>query len=285
MSAPVDRGGTAPQQPQPLDVPDTDSEPVIVEEHQDEKPTASHALADESLDVAPEEKGASQEDHFGTEVHDIGWNEEPDQLPRPLVGGMKNEDLWTLIRRFNKNSFHVKSIQEPPLADLDMNIADSEEFSPDKLRAQLERFYIVVVVALFSLWKHIVRLRSWREWQRTSAFLAVYTAAWLVDLIVPTLIAFCIVLILYPDSRDYCFPPAPASLIDPSTGGVQKPPAGVLASEGSLTGAPEKHEGEAVEQEAHSFVNSLSTVCSGVSADFMILTGTCSMLTLPNSSY
>ena len=36
--------------------------------------------------------------------------------------------------------------------------------------------------------------------------------------------------------------------------------AGVLASDDSMTGAPEKHPGDAVDQEAHSFVNSICTV-------------------------
>jgi hypothetical protein len=146
------------------------------------------------------------------------------------------------------------------LADLDLNIADEDEFSPEKLRAHLERFYMTVVTTLFGFWKHIVRLRSWREWRRTLAFLAVYTVAWAVDYLVPTLVAFLMVLILYPPSRNFFFPPAPPALIDSKTGGVKTPAAGVLASENSLTGAPEKNKGEAVEQEAHSFVNSISEV-------------------------
>jgi hypothetical protein len=214
-------------------------------------------------------KGASQFEHDPSndtevEVKNIGWNKEPSEVPAPVVGGLRNEELWTLVRRFDKQVFHVKRIEERPLADLDMNIADEEEFSPEKLRAQLERLYMVVLVSLFSFWKHVVRLRSWREQKRSAVFLGVYAVAWVFDLLVPTITAFLMVLILYPPSRDFCFPPAPPSLIDPKTGGLQKPPAGLLASEGSVTGAPEKHEGEAVEQEAHSFVNSISTVCSGV---------------------
>merc|ERR1719160_202469 len=74
------------------------------------------------------------------------------------------------------------------------------------------------------------------------------------------------VLIVYPPSRSYCFPPAPPSLIDSNTGGLQKPPAGVLGSDDTMTGAPEKHEGEAVEQEAHSFVTSISTLVISTAA-------------------
>lgn len=45
-----------------------------------------------------------------------------------------------------------------------------------------------------------------------------------------------------------------------SSGGVQKPKAGVLGSHDSATGATENHKGEAVEQEASHFVNSIAQV-------------------------
>lgn len=54
------------------------------------------------------------------------------------------------------------------------------------------------------------------------------------------------------------------ALIDAASGGLQKPAAGVLASHSSLTGAPEQHAGEAVEQEAHNVVASVGAV--GMSA-------------------
>ncbi|KAF7556767.1 hypothetical protein G7046_g6209 [Stylonectria norvegica] len=268
----------APPPPQPLVPPPGDlsptrlsstaagSEPEIVERHEEEMPTASHALADEGTNVHPDEKGVSQIEHGEIEVRNLGWNEEVKNVPAGLVGGLKNDELWTLIRRFNKQMFQVRRLEERPLGDLDMNHADEGDFSPEKLRAQLERLYMVVIVKVFSLWKHIVRLRSWREYKRTSAFLAVYTVAWLLDILGPTLIGFAMVLVLYPESRDYCFPPAPPSLIDSKTGGIQTPAAGVLASDDSVTGAPEKHKGEAVEQEAHSFVTSISTLVVSTAA-------------------
>jgi hypothetical protein len=156
--------------------------------------------------------------------------------------------------------YHVKVLQEPPLGGLDLSIADAEEFSPDKLRANIERFYMTVVVGLVGFWKHIARLRSWRERNRTIAFATVYFGAWAIDFLVPTIIAFLVALIAYPPTRMYCFPPAPIALIDSKTGGVKKPTAGVLGSDNSLTGAPEKHQGEAVEQEASSFVNSFTSI-------------------------
>ena len=69
-----------------------------------------------------------------------------------------------------------------------------------------------------------------------------------------------IALIAYPPSRGILFPPAPIALVDSSSGGVQKPKAGVVGSTDSATGAPENHKGEAVEQEASNFVNGVASV-------------------------
>lgn len=80
------------------------------------------------------------------------------------------------------------------------------------------------------------------------------------DLLVPTISVVLIALITYPPARELLFPPAPIALVDSSTGGLQKPKAGVLGSTDSATGAPENHKGEAVEQEASNFVNGVATV-------------------------
>lgn len=56
---------------------------------------------------------------------------------------------------------------------LDLNIADEEEFSPDKLRANFERLYMTVGIGLMGFGKHVMRLRSWREKRRTAWFCAV----------------------------------------------------------------------------------------------------------------
>ena len=51
--------------------------------------------------------GAAQIDHGHAEVKDLGWNDHPSDVPAPLVGGLPNEELWTLIRRFNKVDSHT----------------------------------------------------------------------------------------------------------------------------------------------------------------------------------
>lgn len=218
-------------------------------------PSLSHALATDDHN----EKGLAQKEH-AEEVLDLGWNERKQEVAEPLVGGMDNEELWLLVRRFNKQMYHVKSIPHPVPGGLDLNIADEEEFSPDKLRANLERLYMTVITGLLGVVNHIARLRSWRETRRTAYFAAAYFSAWLLDLLVPLISLTLITLIAYPPSRHILFPPAPLALVNSRTGGVQKPRAGVLGSHDSATGAPENHKGEAVEQEASGFVNGIATV-------------------------
>lgn len=129
----------------------------------------SHALANADHDV----RGAVQRDHQEGEVRDMGWGEHPKDVPKELVGGLQNEELWTLVRRFNKQMYHVKATNDPLLGGLDLNIVDEDEFSPDKLRSNVERLYMTVIIGALGFGKHIARLRSWREPRRTAAFLAV----------------------------------------------------------------------------------------------------------------
>ena len=132
-------------------------------------PSDSHALAN----ADHEEKGHAQQKHEGGEVRDLGWNEHPKDVPMPLVGGLPNEELWALVRRFNKQIYHVRATNATLLAGLDLNIVEDEEFCPDKLRSNLERLYMTVLIGVMGGGKHIARIRSWREPRRTSAFFVV----------------------------------------------------------------------------------------------------------------
>ncbi|EAW09845.1 DUF3292 domain-containing protein [Aspergillus clavatus NRRL 1] len=231
--------------------------------HDDLGPTDSHILSQ----VEPEEeaKGLAQKAGVTNKVSDIGWGES-DEIEERIVTGLSNEDLWMLIRRFNKQIYCVKAVPNAPLQRLDLNRAEDENFSPDKLRATLERFYTTVIIGLTNFVKHIARLRSWREPRRTSAFCAVYFTAWLLDFLVPAFFGTLLLLVVCPKSRKLLFPPAPIALVDTATGGVQKPKAGVLGSHNSVTGAPEKFKGEAAEQEASNLIASVATVAVGSAA-------------------
>lgn len=100
----------------------------ITAEAPEQVPTESHALAQEAATgenvdergYAQRPHGESPKDTYGegattvvhgqegvkteTEVKDLGWHEKEEQVPNPLVGGLPNEELWTLVRRFNKVS-------------------------------------------------------------------------------------------------------------------------------------------------------------------------------------
>ncbi|KAL2192559.1 hypothetical protein P885DRAFT_47399 [Corynascus similis CBS 632.67] len=218
-------------------------------------PTFSHTLATETQDG----HGTTQL-NSDSDVVDLGWNEKKENITEPLVGGMSNEELWLLIRRFNKQIYDVKATSYSPPGGLDLNIADDEEFSPDKLRANIERLYMTVGVGMLAAVKHIARLRSWNERKRTACFAGAYFIAWAFDFLMPLLSVALLALVGFPRAREVLFPPAPVALVDSKTGGLQKPKAGVLGSHDSATGAPENHKGEAVEQEASNFVSGIASV-------------------------
>lgn len=224
-------------------------------------PMASHLLAENGADLQSdreENDSISTKDNKG-EVNGMAWEDLNGEF-QPEVMNMSREDCWMLIRRFNYMVFGVKATQDQPFGHLDMSIAKDTNTSPERLQAQLARLYMSVIIRLFALWKHLVRLRSWNEPRRTSAFLLVYIIAWVADLLVPTLFCFVSVLVLFPLSRPILFPFAPPSIIDAATGGVQKSPAGVMASESSVTAAPENHKGETIELEAQNFLSSFAKV-------------------------
>lgn len=72
---------------------------------QPQGPTDSHVLAQMEQD----EKGLSQKGDT-TETTDIGWEQSGDQIEESLVARLSNDDLWMLIRRFNKVR-HSPSVQ------------------------------------------------------------------------------------------------------------------------------------------------------------------------------
>lgn len=69
--------------------------------------------------------------------------------------------------------YHLKEIPNAAPGGLDLNVADEEEFSPDKLRSNIERLYMTVIIGLMGFGKQIARLRSWRETRRTAYFCTV----------------------------------------------------------------------------------------------------------------
>ena len=61
-------------------------------------PTDSHVLSQ----IEPDEKGLVQQADDSADVTDLGWNNPTDHIEEPFIAGLANEDLWMLIRRFDK---------------------------------------------------------------------------------------------------------------------------------------------------------------------------------------
>jgi hypothetical protein len=74
-------------------------------EKQVQQESLSHALATTEQEI----KGHAQVDHV-EEAKDLGWNEPKEDIAEPLVGGMDNEELWMLVRRFDKVSWSADAI-------------------------------------------------------------------------------------------------------------------------------------------------------------------------------
>ncbi|RHZ66717.1 uncharacterized protein CDV56_103492 [Aspergillus thermomutatus] len=167
-----------------------------------------------------------------------------------LTLGLSDEDLWMLIRRFNKQIYHVKTAANTASEDLDLNRAQDEQFPPEKLRITIERFYTSVVIGIVCFCGHIARLRSWKEPRRTGILCAGYFIAWLFDVVIFTISGLLIALILCAPLRQALFPSS--DLEDLATGEPRK--------QDSATETSERHKGEADEQEAHNLVNRVATI-------------------------
>src|SRR4051812_39616371 len=65
----------------------------------------SHDLALQDQEI----KGEIQKQAFtGVEVKDLGWHKDPTDMPDILIGGITNDRVFGLIRRFNKVNMVVK---------------------------------------------------------------------------------------------------------------------------------------------------------------------------------
>ncbi|KAF4947767.1 hypothetical protein FGADI_10161 [Fusarium gaditjirri] len=190
-------------------------------------------------------------------VEDVGWDDDQIRPEDYAIDGIKNEDIWLLVRRFNKRVFHLKHAPDHPEDEMDFNVAEEEQFSPNKLRAQIERLYMGAILNLIMLKQHLSRLQSWREPRRTSCFCLVYLSAWYFKIHVPTVWTALMAILLSPKIRSTLFPPCPPAIVHYQGGHLIKPAAGVLGKVDTATGAPESLKGEALEREASNFATGL----------------------------
>ncbi|KAL4995397.1 hypothetical protein BDV10DRAFT_203108 [Aspergillus recurvatus] len=171
----------------------------------------------------------------------------------PHTPGLSNDDLWRLIRRFDKQISHVQAIPCTSTQQLDLNRAADEQFPASKLQKTIERFYVSVLVKVGLLISHVNHLRSWTDHRRTGTFAAVYLIAWLCDFIIPLLSGVLFAMIFCPSLRSSLFPPIPESEMQ-----TQTQPSTAEEDSTPHVHAPPVNEGEA-EDEAADLVNGIAT--------------------------
>ncbi|KAB8233927.1 uncharacterized protein BDW43DRAFT_299890 [Aspergillus alliaceus] len=166
------------------------------------------------------------------------------EIEQPLEAELSNENLWMLIRRFNKIVYRVKAVEGPPSAELDLNRVEEEEIFPQKLWAATEP-------------PHVSRLRSWRDPR-------LYSVAWFCDLLVHLITSVLDALILSPSIRSRLFylsyPAHDAGSNSDASGGE-------TTMYDSFTNAPETHKGESAEQEAMNLVDDIASVALESTSD------------------
>ncbi|KAL4903348.1 hypothetical protein BDW74DRAFT_39217 [Aspergillus multicolor] len=171
----------------------------------------------------------------------------------PLAPGLSNDDLWRLIRRFDKQVSHVQAIPCSDDQPLDLNRAVEEQFPASKLQKTIERFYVSVLVKVGLFINHVNHLRSWEDPHRTGTFGGIYLLAWLCDFIIPLLSGGMIAMIFSPSMRSILFPSIPENQTQ-----TQKRPSDPKEESVPHVHAPPVNEGEA-EDEAADLVNSITT--------------------------
>ncbi|CVK99281.1 uncharacterized protein FMAN_02143 [Fusarium mangiferae] len=201
------------------------------------------------------------------EVQDVGWDDDQMRPEGYALDGIKNEDIWLLVRRFNKRVFHLKHAPNHPEAEMDFNVTEEEQFSPNKLRAQIERLYMGAILGFIMFRQHLSRLQSWREPRRTSCFCLAYLSAWYFNFLMPTLLTGLMVILLSPKIRSTLFPPCPPALVHYQGGHLIKPAAGILGTVDTATGAPESLKGETLEREASNFATGLVALSINIFVD------------------
>ncbi|EXL94964.1 hypothetical protein NOF04DRAFT_11126 [Fusarium oxysporum II5] len=237
-------------------------------EHGADGSTTLHtSVQHEPLRHGPAEKIQEDVVANSVEVKDVGWDDDQIRPEDYAFDGIKNKDIWLLIRRFNKRVFHLKHAPNHPEDEMDFNVAEEEQFSPNKLRAQIERLYIGAILGFIMLRQHLSRLQSWREPRRTSCFCLVYLAAWYLDGLMPTLLTGLMAILLSPKIRNALFPPCPPALVHYQDGHLIKPAAGILGTVDTATGAPESLKGETLEREASNFATGLVALSINVFVD------------------
>lgn len=154
-----------------------------------------------------------------------------------IVAGMEDDQLWALLRRFDMvssllpttNTQQVNHVLQPARdtpnnqPDLRMTNLPDVPFRNDTLKSNFERVIAAIGPPSTRGVRELMRITDWdREWQRTAMYCTAYFTAWAFGYTAVGLLSFFTVLVCFPGTRRYLFPPEkpppgkPVSATDPS---------------------------------------------------------------------
>ncbi|KAM0753205.1 hypothetical protein T439DRAFT_323840 [Meredithblackwellia eburnea MCA 4105] len=179
---------------------------------------------------------------------------------------LSQDKVNSLLRRFNHQVHHIQLARHDlPTHRFDFQTAPDEEFHAARLRSNLQRFFLVCR-DIRSAARHVSRLRSWEDTQRTGTICAAYFVAWLSPMGVCHFLVISLILsIVSPAFRRLCFP----SPSNNSAGQTPIPPLASSSAPGvhpsnrvSLSSVPEEEQDDIL---ARDFTEGMTELALGTS--------------------
>ncbi|KAL0250702.1 hypothetical protein I308_102885 [Cryptococcus tetragattii IND107] len=212
--------------------------PLDNPEAQTQAPTASIDPNKPSVESAPtalptnpathpeEQKEAVEEEHpqvIKREVEKTKAEERDLKGEKPqgtVVAGIEDDRLWAMLRRFDTQITHVlHPARNLPPAEPDLRPSSLPNLPShtDVLRSNLERCIAAVGPSSLRGARELQRLMSWspQERWRTGTYCAVYFTAWVFGYAVAAVMIFFSILVCFPDTRRFLFPPVPPAPFTP----------------------------------------------------------------------
>lgn len=136
------------------------------------------------------------------EAEKVKANKREERGERPkgtIINGIEDDQLWTMLRRFN---MQVSQVLSPPTSlpesqshlDLRPSTLPTVPFNSDALKNNAERVYASAGVATIVFVREMQRLMSWdrQERRRTLAFAISYFVAWWFSLVIPAIVGLLV---------------------------------------------------------------------------------------------
>ena len=133
-----------------------------------------------------------------------------------VVAGLEDDRLWAMLRRFDVQITHVlHPANDLPAKEPDLRPSTLPDLPSHSeiLKSNLERTFAAIGPSSIRGMREVGRLMSWspQERLRTGSFCAAYFICWAFGYTLFGVFAFFIVLVCFPGTRRWLFPPVSTS--------------------------------------------------------------------------